>query len=110
MDAQPKARQIASSILAIVLWLVTFGLGLESIYLIREIYYLISVRLGGSIEQAENSVFGLLFFLALAFLVFIIASTEYHLKRVGKPESWRLFGWTIAAELSLLILYYLLLL
>src|SRR5215216_4411465 len=109
MDAQPKARQIASSILAIVLWLITTGLGLQAIYIVKEIFYLIYVSLGGSIQRAERFVPVLVFFMALGFLVFIIGTTEYHLKRVGRPESWRLFGWTIAVELSLLILYYLLL-
>jgi hypothetical protein len=108
MDAQPKSRQIASSALAIVLWLVTAGLGLQAIYTVKEIFYLIYVGLGGSVQRAERFVPALVFFLALGFLVFIIASTEYHLKRVGRPESWRLFGWTIAVELSLLILYYIL--
>lgn len=89
-----------------VLWLVTFGLGLQGIYFLKEIYYLIYVSLGGSVERAERYALGLVFFLALVFLVFIVASTEYHLKRVGKPESWRLFAWTIAVELSILILYY----
>ena len=110
MDAQPKARQLASSVLAIILWLVTAGLGLEAIYILKELFYLIYVGLGGSIAQAERFVPVLVFFLALVFLVFIIGTTEYHLKRVGKPESWRLFSWTIAVELSLLILYYILIL
>jgi hypothetical protein len=110
MDAQPKARKIASSLLAIVLWLISAGLGLQAIYTVKEIFYLIYVSLGGSIQRAERFVPVLVFFLALGFLVFIIGTTEYHLKRVGRPESWRLFGWTIAVELSLLILYYLLLL
>lgn len=108
MDAQPKTGQLASSVLAIVLWLVSFGLGLEGIYILTQIFSLIYVSLGGSIDAAERSLLVLAFFLALGFLVFIIASTEYHLKRVGRPESWRLFGWTIAVELSLVILYYIL--
>src|SRR5687767_3000567 len=106
MDAQPKARQISSSLLAIVLWLVSFGLGLQGIYILTQIVALIYVSLGGSIDAAERSVLVLSFFLALGFLIFIVASTEYHLKRIGKPESWRLFSWTIAVELSLLVLYY----
>jgi len=106
MDAQPKARQISSSLLAIVLWLVSFGLGLQGIYILTQIVALIYVSLGGSIDAAERSVLVLAFFLALGFLIFIVASTEYHLKRIGKPESWRLFSWTIAVELSLLVLYY----
>jgi len=108
MVEQPNTRKFGNSILAILLWLVTFSLGLEGIYIIKELYYLINVQLGGSIEQAENFVPVLVFFLAIGFLIFIIASTEYHIKRVGRPESWRLFGWTLAVEVSLLILYYLL--
>jgi len=106
MDAQPKTRQLATSVLAIVLWLISFVLGLQGIYTLTQIIALISIRLGSSVEEAGMSSLGLVFFLALGFLVFIVVSTEYHLKRVGKPESWRLFGWTIAVELSLLILYY----
>ena len=109
MDEQPKARQTASALLAIILWLITFSLGLNGIYIVKELYYLIQVSLGGSIKQAESSVPALVFFLTLGFLIFIVASTEYHVKRVGSPESWKLFGWTIAVEVSLVILYYLLL-
>jgi hypothetical protein len=50
----------------------------------------------------------MVFFLALVMLVYIIWSTEYHIKRVGKPESWRLFSWTIAVELSIILLNYML--
>jgi hypothetical protein len=108
MNEQPKARQITSSVLALVLWLITAGLGLEGIYIVKEIFYLIYVSLGGSVERAETFVPVLVFFLALVYLVFIVGTTEYHRKRVGRPESWRLFGWTLAVELSLVILYYLL--
>ncbi len=108
MSEQPKAQQIASSVIAVVLWLVTAILGLEAIYLIKEIFYLIYVSLGGSVARAELFAPVLIFFLALAYLVFIIGTTEYHRKRVDRPESWRLFGWTIATEVSLVILYYIL--
>jgi hypothetical protein len=110
VDQEAKKPQIAFTLLAIVLWFITFGLGLNTIYVLKEIYYLIYVSLGGSVERAETFVPLLVFILGLGFLVFIIGTTEYHLKRVGRPESWRLFGRTIAVELSLLILYYILLL
>lgn len=108
MNGQPKTGQFTSGILAIILWLVTFGLGLQSIYTVKELYLLITMRLGGNMVTAEEYALGLIFVLALAFLIFIIASTEYHLKRVGKPESWRLFAWTLGVEIGLLILYYIL--
>lgn len=108
MDAEPQPRRVATSILAVVLWLVSFALGLQGIYFLTQIIALIRVRLGGSVDEATTASLGWVFILGLLFLIFIIASTEYHLKRVGKPESWRLFGWTIAVELSLLVLYYIL--
>jgi hypothetical protein len=104
-----KTRQLGLNALAFVLWLLTAVLGLEAIYIVKEIFYLIYVALGGGVGQAEQFVPVLIFFMALAYLVFIIGTTEYHLKRIGRPESWRLFGWSLAVEVSLLILYYILL-
>ena len=106
MDTQPQPRQLAPSILAIVLWLVSFVLGLQAIYSLMQIISLIRVALGGSLANIQASAPIVVFFLALVMLIFIIWSTEYHLKRVGKPESWRLFGWTIAVELSIILLNY----
>ena len=106
MDAQPKPRSRAPSLLAVVLWLVSFGLGLQAIYDLSQIIAVMQVALGTSLEDARLATPVLVFFLALVFLIFIIWSTEYHLKRVGKPESWRLFGWTIAVELTIILLNY----
>ena len=107
MNVQPK-QGFLPGLVAIVLWLVVFGLGLQAIYDLTQLTMLLQVALGGGLAQARLSVTGWVFVLALLFLVYIIWSTEYHLKRVGKPESWRLFGWTIAVELSIIILYNLL--
>ena len=104
-----KTRQIGLNVLAFVLWLFTVALALEGIYILKELFYLIYVALGGSVARAEQFVPVLVFFLALGRLVFVIWTSEYHLKRAGRPESWRVFGWTIAVEVSLLILYYILL-
>ena len=108
MEERPKAQQIGSAILAIFLWLVTFILGLNAMYLLLQIFYLVFGALGGSLIRAERFAPGLIFLLGLAFLIFIIATSEYHRKRVGTRESWRLFTWTIAVEISIIILYYLL--
>jgi len=43
---------------------------------------------------------------AVLCLGFIIFSMEYHRKHVGQASSWTLFGWTIAIELLILILYF----
>lgn len=108
MALQSNLRKTASPILAIVLWLLTFGLGLEAIYASKELFYLIFVQLGGEIETAQRLVLLLVFILGTVFLIFIIGSTEYHRKWTGQPKSWHLFGISLAVELSILTLYYLL--
>jgi hypothetical protein len=108
MDAQPQPKPGWSNVLAIVLWLVSFGLGLQAIYDLLQVLAVLGIAMGSSTEDTQYSLPVLVFFLALVFLIFLIWSTEYHIKRVGKPESWRLFGWTIAVELSIILLNYLL--
>jgi hypothetical protein len=95
-------------LLAIVLWLAVFGLGLQAIWDFMQLLSLIRVALGGNLADIQASAPIVVFFLALVMLIFIIWSTEFHIKHVGKPESWRLFGWTIAVELSIIVLNYLL--
>jgi hypothetical protein len=108
MDAQSQPRPVVPAILAIVLWLASFVLGLQAIYDLTQIISVIRVAMGAGLESTQLSIPVMIFFFALLLLIFIIWSTEYHLKRVGKPESWRLFGWTIAVELSIILLNYLL--
>ena len=108
MDERPQAQRIGIAIVAIFLWLGTFILGLNSLYALLQIFYLVYGALGGSLVQAERFAPGMVFLLGVGFLIFIIATSEYHRKRVGTPESWRLFAWTLAVEVSITILYYLL--
>ena len=108
MATQWKMGNIAAGVLAFVLWLVTFGLGLEGIYIVHQIFLLIYIYFRGSLRTVEMLSLILVFLMGLALLLFVIGTAEYHRKRVGRPESWRLFGWTIAAELSILVLYYIL--
>jgi len=103
MDVRPK-QGFMPGILGIVLWLVVFGLGLQAIYDVTQLMILLQVTLGGGLDQARMSATGWVFFLALAFLVYVIWSTEYHIKRVGTMASWRLFGLTIAVELGIILL------
>jgi membrane protease YdiL (CAAX protease family) len=107
METQSKAKKIASAVLAGFLWLLTFGLGLEAINVLKNFFTLIFVGLGGREKTATAIATWLVLLLAILFLVFVIATTEYHRKRIGQRESWRLFGWTIASEVSIFILYYL---
>lgn len=108
MNEKPSTQQIASAVLAFVLWLLTFALGLNCVYLVKEIFYLIFSSLGGNMITAEQYALGLVFFLGLACTIFFIGTAEYHRKHVGKRESWRLFAWSLAVEVSIVILYYIL--
>ena len=108
MEEQPKSRQIASTVGALVLWLIAFGLGLNAIYVLLQIFYLVFSALGGSLNRAERFGPALVFLLGLGFLIFIVATSEYHRKHAGTRQSWRLFAWTIGVEIGLIVLYYLL--
>lgn len=108
MNVQRGPKPWAPGIVAIVLWLVSFGLGLQAIYNLTQIISVVRIALGASVENARLGIPVSVFVLALGFLIFLIWSTEYHLKRVGRPESWRLFGWTIGVELVIILLGYLL--
>ena len=108
MEEQPKSRQIATNVGALLLWLIAFLLGLNAIYVLLQIFYLVFGAVGGGLSRAERYAPGLVFLLALGFLIFTIITSEYHRTRVGRPESWRLFAWTIGIETGLTIIYYLL--
>lgn len=105
METQSRARQIAFAFLASILWLICAGLGLEVIYVVKELFYLLFIRLGGVIQTAEQLALLLVYLMAVLYLVFIIGTTEYHRLKWGRYESWRLFGLSLSVELSLLLLY-----
>jgi hypothetical protein len=107
-EEQTRSRRIVSTVLAILLWMIAFVLGLNAIYLLLQIFYLVYGALGGSLTAAERFAPVLIFLLGVGFLIFIIATSEFHRNHVGARESWRLFAWTIGAEVGIIILYYLL--
>ncbi len=108
MTEQVKRTPLLTSLLAFVLWLFTFAMGLECINTLKNIYIYVLVRLGQTTQQAQLLAPAVVFIAGFAFMVFVIWSTEYHVKRLGESQSWRLFGWTLGVELSIEVLYYLL--
>ena len=105
MNETPKARKFSRVILAILLWLIVFVLGLNDIYAINELFMLLMVALGSTPKEAMNSALAVVYVLALIYLVFLITSTEYHYKHFNTPKSWRLFGWTLGIEVVIYIVY-----
>jgi membrane protease YdiL (CAAX protease family) len=105
MDQKMTPRQIMIAVLAFVIWLLTLGLGMNGIYQVKEIFYLIFSSLGGNMRNAEQYALILVFLLGAAFTIFVIGSAEYHRKYVGTDKSWRLFTWSLAIEASIILLY-----
>jgi hypothetical protein len=101
-----RVRQWAPAVAAFVLWLVTVILAMDSIYALLLLFYLVYGLFGGDPNLIQRFALALVFFLALICLVFVIGTGEYHRAHVGRPESWRLFGLTLAAELAILLLQY----
>ena len=98
--------QVAAGIAALVLWIATVILGLQSLYALVQLFPLILGLLGSSLKLAEQATPGLAGVLGLVILLVVIGTGEYHRTRVGRFESWRLFGVTLGVELAIVILHY----
>ena len=103
-ESAPK-KSILSAILAIILWLLSFGLGLGDIYASRELVSLFVLSQTNHLAEATNAGLTSTWVLGLAYLVLIIITTEYHFKHYGTPKSWKLFAWTFAVEILIYIIY-----
>ena len=88
-----RQKKTGLGILAILLWLVCFALALEDIYMV-------TVR----VNEVLNTGQGIVYALALVYLIFIIATTEYHFKHFATPKSWRLFAWTFGIEILIYLI------
>jgi hypothetical protein len=100
-----------TKLLAIVLWAGTSALSFLEILTVREIVLRIYAHFaatggfygrdywGGHALSVGTSIA-----MGIVCVGVIMAGGEYHYKHFGEPQSWRLFAWTIAAELSILIL------
>jgi len=103
------SRLILSGVVAFILWVGTAIVGLYEMFLVREMLfriYALTSFIGLRRDYWRALALGnwALIPLALAWIVLVIGGGEYHYKRAGQRSSWKLFGWTIAAELFVLIL------
>jgi hypothetical protein len=106
---QSRVGYTAAGVAAILLWLLTLVLGLEALYILFQVFLLLFVLFGGSSALAERLGLVVLFVMGIGYLAMAIGTGEYHRKRVGQLSSWKVFGWTLAVEVALPILYYLVL-
>ena len=100
-----QLKRIPAGLLAIVLWIATCALGLLELYLLQEMLLRI-VRFGSDYYSGVNIRNVVVLILALLYIAFAIGTGEYHYRRFGQRSSWRLFGWTIAVQLAILVLCY----
>ncbi len=107
MQPQTNIRKIGLSALAVILWLVTIGLGLQAIASAQYLLTLIFVWAGGDMKFAEVIASPIICAMAIGMIAFTLITGEYHRKRIGKAESWRLFAWSIGFELVILLIHYL---
>jgi len=80
--------------------------GLLEIYLLQEMALRIYVRFGSDYYSGVNIRNVVVLILALLYIAFAVGTGEYHYGRFGQRNSWRLFGWTIAVQLAILVLCY----
>jgi hypothetical protein len=103
---QKPVKSWVTGVVVFLLWLATAALGLVVVGLSREIVYGIYAAfftdpaLMGALGQ------GMLIFMAVLWLAYVIGSAEYHWKHAGQQSSWNILGWAVAIELLLLILYF----
>ena len=105
------SKRLGLRLLAIGLWVVTSALGFWLILTVRAIVVRVYAHFaatgglygpayaGGVAAQTLTTIA-----MAIVCIGVVIGGAEYHLNHFGKPESWRLFARTIAAELSVLVL------
>lgn len=101
----------ALGLLAAGLWAGTGALGFLEILTVREIALRIYVHFAatggfyGPDYRGGVAVANLIVWpLAVLWIALVIGGGEYHYRHFGEPGSWRLFGWTISVELTILVL------
>ena len=99
-------RDYSTKLLAFLLWILSFGLGLLAIYSLREICLFIFAQFSTSWAPAAFGVDMIVWVSGIIFLIFLLISTEYHMKHVGQPASWRLFATTLGIEILIAVIAY----
>ncbi len=101
-----QPRLILARVLAFVLWIGTAIVGLQAFAVVVDVVmWLLFTRIS---PRAAPMGLWTLIPLGILWIAMVVGGGEYHYRNVGQPKSWRLFGWTIAIELLILVLPFLL--
>lgn len=107
----PVKKKPGLALLAAALWVFTSALSFLEILAVRAIV----LRIYGhfvitdefylrEFQGAQVLSMGTVVVMGILCLGVAIGCGEYHFKHFGDPKSWRLFGWTISAEVAILVL------
>ncbi len=103
-DYVARRRNLWLGLLVGALWLGTASVGLYEIFLLREMTLRLCARLGSGYWPAVAAgEWGVMLFSIIWIAVFI-GGGEYHYRHFDRRSSWRLFGWTVLGEISILLL------
>lgn len=95
---------LLASVLTLLLWLGTAVIGLQNILVLRDLFMWV-VMVQGSTPQAALRMSPLAVLpAAILWVIVVIGGAEYHRRRIGQRESWRLLALTIVIQLLLLLL------
>jgi hypothetical protein len=95
-----------SGVVVFILWAATAVLGFVEILFLRTIALSIYAHFGNRVNIGILIGDVVAIIAALLWIALAIGGAEYHYKKVGQPGSWTLIGWTVAIELLILILYF----
>ena len=105
------SKRTGLGVLAVALWVGTSVLIFLEILTVREIVLRVYAHFavtygfyGRSYWGSQALSIASLLVMAIVCIGVMIGCGEYHIRHFGDPKSWRLFGWTISAELSILVL------
>lgn len=98
------SRLVLSGVLAFILWVGTAIVGLQAMTVVRDMFAWILVHVFGGLWPAVSLSNWSLIPLGIVWIALVVGGGEYHYKRIGQRSSWKLFGWTIAAEAFILAL------
>jgi anti-sigma factor RsiW len=96
-----SSRWLLAHALALALWAGTALVGLEAILVVLDVLgsLFAGTALPGLVALAVLP-------LGMAWIALVVGGGEYHVRYVGRRRSWRLFAWTVAVELVILALPY----
>jgi len=111
-------KRLATGWAALALWVCTMVVGIFEISVLQDLvlrlYSWLASQDGLQLQRYGRSYWNsvtvgtaTVMITTLLLVIFMIATGEYHYRHYGTRRSWRLFGWTVAIELAILGLAYL---